>query len=90
MREHSTEQVCRAFEIADEAMFELICAHGVQQDSNGLAWGLTGEDCVEVKSLAEASCAIRDAYEWLEPRGYIELLSDAEGEYIAVLRRPGE
>jgi len=87
---HDPATIDRAFAIADEAMFELICGHGVQIDSHGCAWSMTNEDCAEVKSRAEASGAIGDALDWLIPRGYVEVQSDAEGEFIAVLQRPGE
>jgi len=90
MTDNVVAQVERAFEIADEAMFELLCGHGVQLDSNGCTWGMTNEQSVEVTHRAEASTAIADALDWLIPRGYVEVLSDAEGEFVAVIRRPGE
>jgi hypothetical protein len=33
---------------------------------------------------------MREAFEWLQPRGYVELGKDADGEFINVVRRPGE
>lgn len=82
----------RAFEIADEAMFELLLAHGALH-GNGVdstVIGFTDEAAAEVMSLAEASEAMRGAFEWLKDRGYVELDRDGNGEFISVIRRPGE
>lgn len=82
----------RAFEIADEAMFELLLAHGVLH-GNGVdstVIGFTNEDAAEVMSLADASGAMRDAFDWLKDRGYVVLDRDGEGEFVSVIRRPGE
>lgn len=80
----------RAFEIADEAMFSPLECECVAHDEFRTVLGLADEQCQEVASLAEASAAIREAVEWLIPRGYVELASDPSGEYVSVLRRPGE
>lgn len=90
---HTPEQIARAFEIADEAMFELLVSEGVPYDSpatDATAFGLADEACQEVTSLAEASTALREAFEWLRQRGYVELGSDSSGEFVNVVRRPGE
>lgn len=84
------EQIVRAFEISDEAMFELLQAHCIPQDEFRVVLGLTGESGGEVAAFAAASQAIHDAYEWLAERGYVELDEDESGEYIFVKRRPGE
>jgi len=86
-------QVHRAFAIADEAMYELLLSEGIAIDGNpsdATAIGFTNEACQEVKKLAEASPALREAFDWLKERGYVELGSDAEGEFVQVVRRPGE
>jgi hypothetical protein len=88
-------QIARAFEIADEAMFELLHSEGMPLADPGaevdaLVIGLVDENCMEVTKLAQASQALRDAFEWLQQRGYVELGSDTDGEYVQVLRRPGE
>lgn len=83
--------VHRAFEIADESMFELLISEGMPDDAiDTTVIALCDEHSQEVASLAEASAAMREAFEWLEPRGYVELGTDQQGEHICVLRRPGE
>lgn len=83
--------VNRAFEIADEAMFELLVSEGAPDDAIDVTViGLCDEHAHEVTSLAEASAAMREAFEWLQPRGYVELGTDGQGEFIDVVRRPGE
>ena len=91
-RNTEAPEVRRAFEIADEAMFELLLAHGMLH-GNGVdstVIGFTDEASAEVMTLAEASAAMREAFEWLHPRGYVELDRDGEGEFVSVIRRPGE
>lgn len=85
-------QIARAFEIADEAMFEMLLAHGALHGDgvDSTVIGFTDEAAAEVMSLAEASDAMREAFEWLQPRGYVELDRDGEGEVVSVIRRPGE
>lgn len=83
----------RAFQIADEAMYELLIAEGVPGDSPAIdatVFGLVDENCQEVTALADASAAMREAFDWLKERGYVELGSDSSGEFINVRRRPGE
>lgn len=83
--------VARAFEIADEAMYELLLTEGAPDDViDTTVIGLRDGRGQEVGSLAKASDAMREAYEWLQLRGYVELAADADGEYVSVLRRPGE
>jgi len=90
MSEPTPEQIARAFEIADEAMFELLESECVPHDEFRTVLGLTDDGQLEVKTLAEAAPAIQEAYEWLHPRGYVELGQDKDGEFINVIRRPGE
>lgn len=80
----------RAFQIADQAMFELLLCECVHEDEDGLTLAPCDESCREVRTVAEASQAIRDAYAWLQPRGYVQTSTDELGERIDVLRRPGE
>ena len=90
-RAEESPEMRRAFEIADEAMFELLVSEGVPDDAiDTTVIGLCNESSQEVFRLAEASAAMREAFEWLEPRGYVELGTDGQGEFINVLRRPGE
>ncbi|MBK6616298.1 hypothetical protein [Ottowia sp.] len=79
----------RAFEIADESMFELLMAHGSPGGDDESQVGLVDDVQGEVSTLAEASPAIREAVEWLEPRGFVTMRSDGSGQYVAVLKRPG-
>jgi len=90
MKSHTPEQIAHAFEIADEAMYELLESEGVPGDEHRTVFGLVDETCQEVAALAEASPALREAFEWLRDRGYVELGSDKDGEFINVIRRPGE
>ncbi len=92
MAENTTQQIARAFQIADEAMFELLVSEGVPYDSpaqDATCIGFTDEGCQEVCALADASAAMREAFEWLQPRGYVEIANDKDGEFVRVLRRPG-
>lgn len=92
-RAGAAPEVDRAFDIADEAMYEILVAEGVPYDSpatDATAFGLVDEACQEVTALADASPALRKAFDWLKGRGYVELGSDSSGEYINVIRRPGE
>jgi len=86
-------QVHRAFAIADEAMYELLLSEGVAIDgrpSDATAIGFTTEACQEVNKLTDASPAMCDAFDWLARRGYVELGTDKDGEFVQVVRRPGE
>jgi len=81
----------RAFEIADESMFELLTSHGllsrpVIEDRGGLI-RLASREGHEVKTLADADPAIREAFCWLEPRGLASLERDAHRECIRVPSR---
>jgi hypothetical protein len=84
------EQIARAFEIADEAMYELLDTEGVPCDEHRTAFGLVDDCSQEVTTLAEACPALQEAFEWLRDRGYVELGQDKNGEFINVVRRPGE
>ena len=77
-----------AFAIADEAMYELLVTECVRITDGDL--GLCGVFSSEVPNIGEASEAIRDALNWLEPRGYVELLSDSTGDFIRVLKVPAQ
>lgn len=91
MAEHAPEQIARAFQIADEAMFEILISEGLPDDFIDTTMiVLCNDQAQEVTSLAEASAALREAYEWLQPRGYVELGTDGQGEFLNVVRRPGE
>lgn len=90
MTTHTAEQIARAFEIADEAMFELLLSEGCITSLDDVVVGFTDEGCQEVSSLADASTAMREAFEWLRQRGYVELGADGSGEFVNVIRRPGE
>lgn len=91
-RNGGAPEVHRAFEIADQAMFELLLSegalHGNGADSTVI--GFTNEKSTEVMALAEASEAMREAFDWLKDRGYVELDRDGNGEFVSVIRRPGE
>lgn len=84
------EVLDRAVEIADKAMFELLDTLAVAHDAHHTTFGLTNDDQEEVASLEEASTHLREAVEWLLERSYVETVIDQSGEYVYVLRRPGE
>lgn len=71
----------RAFEIADQAMGELLLGHCVHSGTDGVL-GLCDENGVEVGALDQADPAIREAFEWLSLRGQASLERDACGECI--------
>lgn len=79
-----------AFRIADRCMFELLTTHCIPQDLSDTALAITNELGDEVRTMADASEAIAEAFNWLEPRGYVSLVADGSGEYIGVNKRPGE
>lgn len=83
-------EVKRAVAIADEAMFGLLETECIGQDDNRTVLGLTNDGQSEVARLVDATDAIREAFAWLQPRGYVRLSRDGSGEYIDVLRRPGD
>ena len=80
------EQIARAFEIADEAMYVQLRSYGWKR----------GNDASEERYLyppsQDSACGqqVKEAFEWLRPRGYVELGKDQDGEFINVIRRPGE
>jgi hypothetical protein len=84
------EQIARAFAIADEAMFtrfERYTRCKAPGDYNNLVpLSALHTDC----TLVEAPMKLREAFEWLRQREYVELGQDKDGEFIHVLRRPGE
>ncbi|TAL65833.1 MAG: hypothetical protein EPN79_11830 [Burkholderiaceae bacterium] len=88
----------RAFEIADEAMFELLLCHCLAAHERhallGLVeksvLGLVDESGVETRTLAQADPAIVESFNWLCARGYVEIGRDNHGEHIVVLHRLGE
>lgn len=91
MFRNAVDEAARAFEIADEAMFELLLSEGCLSDGiDSTVIGFVDESCSEVHALAEACAAMREAFDWLQPRGYVELGTDQAGEFINVVRRPGE
>ena len=79
----------RALRIADSSMFALLETETVAHNS-GTVLGLTNEAQQEVASLPEASEAMQEAVAWLMERGYVEMAEDPSGQYVNVLRRPGE
>ncbi len=86
----SEDLLTRALRIADSSMFELLETETVAHDEYRTVLGLTNEAQQEVASLAEASEAMQQAVAWLIERGYVEMAEDPSGQYVNVLRRPGE
>jgi hypothetical protein len=80
----------RALAIADRSMFERLDTEAVAHDDFRTVLGLTDEDQQEVARLADASQAMQEAVAWLIERGYVEMAEDTSGEYVNVIRRPGE
>ena len=72
----------RAFAIADEAMIELLRSECIS-GGDTLYYPVAENGSVVLK-LADASAAIREAFEWLEPRGLASLHEDAQGEFILI------
>jgi len=82
------EMIARAFAIADQAMLELLQSECVPIDGEGVRLGLCDEACGEVGTLTEASAAIREAVDWLNARGYVEIGRSEHGEHIVVRGQP--
>lgn len=80
--------VDRAVRIADTAMFEQLRDFGVPYNDKAHI-GIGGEKLNEVLRLDDAGAAFREAFDWLQPRGYVELANDDAGEFVRVLRKPG-
>jgi hypothetical protein len=74
------EIVALAFCIADEAMLELLKAHGVPIEPD--LYGLVDESGNEVVALDAADPAIEEAFEWLALRGLAELVMDKKGAAV--------
>jgi hypothetical protein len=81
-----SDQISRAFEIADDSMLELLYSHCVQSDKPSVLY-LAGDGQQEVARIEDADQAIRDALEGLEPRGLASLEFDEAGQYIAIHER---
>ena len=77
----------RAFEIADAAMFVDLQSYGALSMGDASIVGLANAHG-EVTKLTEAGDELREAFDWLQARGYVELATDDVGEFIRVLRRP--
>jgi hypothetical protein len=83
------QQCDRAFQIADDAMFELLSSHSIGIPEPGESLIPVDEDSKEVELVDLACPAIVDAVEWLKPRGYVDVVAGPDGnEAILVLRRP--
>jgi hypothetical protein len=50
--------------------------------------GFTDEGCAEVRTLAEASEGMKQAFAWLSLRGFVRLGADAHGELIVMMSKP--
>lgn len=83
------QQCDRAFQIADEAMFELLSCNCIGIPEPGESLIPVDEDSKEVELVDLACHAIVDSVEWLKPRGYVDVVAGPDGnESILVLRRP--
>lgn len=83
------QQWDRAFEIADESMFERLSSSCIGISEPGELLMPVDEDSQEVELVDLACSAIIDAVEWLKPRGYVDVVAGPNGaEGILVLRRP--
>lgn len=90
MTRRNPQEIARAFEIADQAMLdrlESVCAVSEPAPS---AFGLVDDDGNEVRWLRDACPQVREAVEWLMPRGFVEMLPEfgGRGEFIALRRLP--
>lgn len=76
--QHRREQMqARAFEIADEAMFDALNSYASPITSDGLVWALVSDyPGVVVHKLAEACPELREAVEWLRDREFVQVASD--------------
>lgn len=83
------EECYKATEIADESMFELLYAHCLGDHEIGASLIPTDDDGEVVMLVDLASEAIKEAVEWLKPRGVVDLITDQDGnDFILVLRHP--
>jgi hypothetical protein len=81
----------RAFEIADQAMFEALHSYGVPRDESGTEFGLARQypETGLVAKLADAGEELRESVDWLQRRGCVEIRTGSDGkEFVAVLRNP--
>jgi hypothetical protein len=72
------------------AWFSVLLSETVPHDDFQTVLGLTNVCQQEVARLTDASQALREAVDWLMERGYVELSEDPSGQYVDVVRRPGE
>jgi hypothetical protein len=77
-----------AVELADECMFAQILTESSMSSETDGVLGFTDESCAEVRTLAEASEGMKQAFAWLSLRGFVRLAADAHGEHIVVISKP--
>lgn len=82
-------QTKRAFAIADAQMFIALRSYGQDNEGTGRVFSLVRDGKV-VDRLEEASPELREAVEWLVERDYVALIDDDRGQFVGVLRVPGE
>lgn len=79
----------RAFEIADTQMFIALRSYGLDKEGTGRVFSLVRDGQV-VHRIEDAAPELREAVEWLQSRDYVELITDDAGQFVGVLRLPGE
>lgn len=84
-------QATRALAIADAQMFVALESYGIPRGQKPcVIYDLANEGQCEVRALVDACEELREAVEWLRERDYVEIGSDAKGEFVIVLRRVGD
>lgn len=77
-------EAARAIEIADEAMLVQLRSYGWKRRNEA-----SEEQYLFPPSLdSDVGQEVREAVEWLQPRGYLEPGNDERGEFVKVLRKP--
>lgn len=78
--------VNRAVEIADDAMFVQLRSYGWRRGNEVF------EEWYRFPPSPDSSCGqeVKEAVEWLLPRGYLEVGSDEHGQFVKVIRQLGD
>lgn len=78
------DMIGRAFHMADESALDMLDCNSVPLDDDCTRFGMTDNQCREVRTLAEASPLLREAVQWLIDRGLARLVDEVAGEVVIV------
>jgi hypothetical protein len=77
----------QALDLADRFMWSVLDVETEAQDELSTVLGFIDRDGNRATSLLAMHQDVQDAVQWLQQRGYVEVLKDESGEFVNVLRR---